>query len=386
MAGAMRVLYFIDSLVPAGAERSLAALAPAYRARGIQLEVAYLHDRPGVQADLESAGARLSSLAGAGGRVGWLRRAVALVRARRPDLVHTTLFEADLAGRVAARLVGVPVVSSLVNEQYGPAHLGNPQLQPWKVRAGQVVDALTARLAVRLHAVSTPVADVMARNLRIPRGRIDVVPRGRDPAVLGRRTPQRRARARSRLGLADDDQVVLIVARQDYQKGLDVLAQALVPLRQQVPRVRLLVAGRAGDQSDHLERLVQQLDLVDAVRLLGKRNDVADLLCAADVFVLPSRREGLPGAVLEAMALATPIVVSDLPTTREVVDENCALLVPPGAPEPLAEAIGVALTRPEEAARRATIARARFLERFTIDRVADEMVAFYERALTPSPR
>jgi len=377
----VRLLYLIDSLAPGGAERSLAALAPAYRARGVDLEVASLRDRRGVQGELETAGARLWSLTGGGGRVGAIRRARALIRERRPDLVHTTLFEADVAGRIGARLAGVPVVSSLVNEEYGPEHLGNPRLRQWKVRGVQVVDAATARLTVRLHAVSVPVADVMARRLRYPRARIDVVPRGRDPAALGDRTESRRRQARTALDLADDDRVVLAVCRQDHQKGLDVLVESIARLRGGGARVQLLVAGREGDQSTRLASRVTQLGLGASVRFLGERDDVADLLCAADVFALPSRREGLAGALLEAMALDAPVVASDIPATREVVDESSAGLVPPDDAGALADAIEAVFAHPEQAKRRSAVARVRFLDRFTVDRAADGMVAFYERVL-----
>ena len=130
----MRVLYLIDSLGPGGAERSLAAMAPAYVRRGVDLDVAYLIDRPGVHGDLEAAGARLFSLDGPGGRAGWAWRAERLIAARRPDLVHTTLFEADVAGRIGAGLAGAPVVSSLVNVAYGADHAATPGVRRWKVQ------------------------------------------------------------------------------------------------------------------------------------------------------------------------------------------------------------------------------------------------------------
>src|SRR5256885_15159329 len=114
----MRVLYVIDSLGPGGAEASLVALARLYPARGVELEVAYLQDRPGLQEALAATGARLTPLAGPGGRHGWVRRAAALARDRRPDLVHTTLFEADIAGRLAGASARVPIVSSIVNVGY----------------------------------------------------------------------------------------------------------------------------------------------------------------------------------------------------------------------------------------------------------------------------
>jgi glycosyltransferase involved in cell wall biosynthesis len=381
----VRLLYVIDSLVPAGAERSLEALAPHYAARGVRLDVAYLHERAGLQRELEDAGARLFSLAGRGGRAGWLARTVALVRRLRPDLVHTTLFEADVTGRAAARLAGVPVVSSLVNETYGPAHLGDPQLRRWKVRTAQLVDGATARFATRLHAVSAFVANTMASRLRFPRERIDVVPRARDPVRLGRRTPERRDATRVRLDVDSRSPLVLAVARQEHQKGLDVLLEALALVQREVTGARLIVAGRPGNQTPELLELVERLGLRDAVRFLGSRDDVPDLLCAADVLAVPSRREGFPGAIVEAMALELPIVASDLPQVREVVEASGASLVPPGSPEELAAEIARVLVDPGGAARRVERAQTRFRERLTVERVADEMIAFYGRALAGTP-
>jgi glycosyltransferase involved in cell wall biosynthesis len=367
--------------VPAGAERSLEMLAPRYAARGVRLDVAYLHARPGIHRQLETAGARVLSLAGRGGRAGWIARATSLTRSVGPDLVHTTLFEADVAGRVAARLARVPVVSSLVNEEYDRSHLGDPRLHRWKIRGGQLVDAATARLATRLHAVSEHVASTMARRLQFPRERIDVVPRGRDPELLGGRTPERREQARRALGFDDASPMLLAVARHEHQKGLDVLVDALVLVRRDVPDARLVVAGRYGNETQLLRERVSHLGLDDAVLLLGSRDDVADLLCAADLFVLPSRREGFPGSVVEAMALGAPVVATDLPQVREAVDPSCALLVAAGSSDELAGGVRGALADPDTAAARATRALRRFQERFTIDRVADEMLAFYARAL-----
>jgi glycosyltransferase involved in cell wall biosynthesis len=381
VAGGIRLVCVIDSLVPGGAERSLAALAPHYAARGVDLEVAYLHDRPGVQDELERAGAVLHWIGGRG-RVDWVRRLTELLTRRQPELVHTTLFESDIAGRIAARRAGVPVVSSLVSELYGPAHFGTPGLQHWKLRGAQFVDAMTARLTVRLHAVSAFVADSMAHRLHYPRDRIDAIPRGRDSRVLGTRTSSRRAAARERLGLAPDIRVLLAVARQEHAKGLDIVLEAMPEVQQRLARVHLLVAGQTGGASPTLCALVDRLHVGDSVTFLGARDDVADLLCAADLFVLPSRREGSPGAVIEAMALELPILVSDIPQMREVVDEDCAVLVAPGSPaHGFASSIESVFCEPAITTRRVHAARERFLDHFTIDHVADEMVAFYGRAI-----
>jgi glycosyltransferase involved in cell wall biosynthesis len=378
----LHVLYLIDSIaVAGGAEESLAMLAPVYRDLGITLDVAFLHDREGLQKELRSAGAELFPLAGPGGRAGWLKRTRSLIRHRRPDLVHTTLFEADLVGRVAARLAGTPVVSSLVNLSYGSEHHASPQVASWKLRGVQFLDAATAHLTTRLHAVSTAVADTMARHLRFPRERIDVVPRGRSPGRLGSRSTARRAMARSALGVSHDDVLLLAVARQEHEKGLDLLLRAMPLVREGLGEARLVVAGREGGQTEALRGLVHRHDLGKVVTFLGTRRDIPELLCAADVFVLASRREGFPGAVLEAMALEAPIVASDLPQVREAVGSDCALLTELGSVDGLARAILETLMEPSTARSRASRARERFLDHFTPAAVGTGMHAFYLRAL-----
>jgi glycosyltransferase involved in cell wall biosynthesis len=382
----VRLLYVIDSLGPGGAERSLAAMAPPYAGRGIELEVAFLHDRPGLQDELERAGARLFSLAGPGGRAARVRRVRRLVGDRRPDLVHTTLFEADLAGRAGARLAGVPVVSSLVNVAYGPDQAATPGVGRVKLRGAHLADALTARWVARFHANASHIADLMAPRLHIPRDRVEVIPRGRDPARLGERTRERSAGVRARLGVAARDPLLLAVARHEHQKGLDVLLEALPRVLERARGTRLLVAGREGNQTPLLEAAVARLGLGEAVSFLGARDDVADLLCAADAVVIPSRWEGLSNVLIEAMALQTPVVTSDLPTLVDAVDADSALLVPAGRPDRLADAVVGTLQAPGAAAERAVVAHRRFLRSFTIDRVADQMVAFYERAVAGSGR
>lgn len=376
----VKVLALIDSLITGGAEQSLVDMAPYLVAAGVDLEVATLHDRPGLQDELAAAGVPLTCLAGGGGRAGWVARATRLVRRHRPDLVHTTLFEADVVGRVASTLTGTPVVTSLVNVAYGPEQRATPGITATSLRAAQALDLVTATRAVRFQALSTLVADVMARRLRIPRSRIDVIPRGRNPMLLGTRTVERRIGARRALEVPDGAKLVVALARQEHQKGLDVLIDALPILLSRHPNVHVLLGGRPGNQTPLLHGKVENLGLASTARFIGIRRDVGDVLAAADVFVLPSRWEGLGSVLLEAMALEAPIVASDLPPVREVVDDH-ARLVAAGSPDRLAATLAATLNDPLSAAEQARHARKRFLELFTTERVSHQMAAFYQRAL-----
>jgi glycosyltransferase involved in cell wall biosynthesis len=380
--GRLHVLYLIDTLRPGGAERSLAALAPHYRDLGIKLDVATLVDTDGLQVELETGGAELFSVGPGGGRVGRARRFADLVRDRRPDLVHTTLFESDIIGRVGARAARTPVVSSLVNEAYGPEHAAEPGIRESRLRPAQALDALTARATVRMHAVSERVSVIMSRRLMYPRSRIDVIPRGRDPLVLGRRTTARRERVRGALGVAPATMVVLAVARQEPPKDLGTLVKAFARVRAVQMASHLYIAGRPGSATSNLERAIAELELGASVTLLGERADVADLLCAADVFVLSSRREGMPGSVIEAMALETPIVASDLPQVREIASDGCAMLVRAGDVDGFARAILDCENHRDSTKRRVECAFTRFGEHFTIADTARRMLGFYERCMT----
>jgi glycosyltransferase involved in cell wall biosynthesis len=377
----VRILYLIDSLVAGGAEQSLVTLAPEYARHDLDLDVAYLYERDNVlRPALEAADVPVHSVAGAGGRVGSVRRVRRLLRTQRPTLLHTTLFDSDVIGRCASVATGIPVVSSLVNEMYGAEQLRNPRIRRSRLRAAQFVDAATARRVTRFHAVSEYVANVMARRLHIRRGRIDVIPRGRDPAALGRRSASRRERARAHLCARAEHELLLAVGRHEYQKGFDVLLRTFAVLHRARPMTRLLFAGRDGNATSELHAAAIAHGVSDAVTFLGYRRDVPDLLCAADVYVAPSRWEGSPGGVIEAMALEIPIVASDIPTMREVLGPGeLAQFAAPDDADGLLGAITTALD--ESQALRTTAARARFLEKYTVAAVAGQMLGFYERAL-----
>lgn len=380
----MRVLQVIDSLAPGGAERSLVDLAPRLVERGVELALVVLHDGPGLADEMRAAGASVTVLDG-GSRPKWLASAVRLFRADRPDLVHTTLFEADVVGRMAARLAGVVSVSSLVTTPYGPEHLGEPGLSRFRVRQAQLADMATARLARRFRAVSVAVKEAYAQRLGLRPDRIDVIPEGRDPTRLGRRTDERRAAARTVLGVTNADSVVLAIGRLEPMKGFEVLIRSLPQLKERVPHARVFIAGRPGRSEPQLSRLVSDLGVEDAVQLLGHREDAADLLCGADVFVLPSHREGIPGALQEAMALEAPVVASDIGAVREALGpERPAELVPAGDVSQLAQAVARVLLDPDAARKKTDQARCRFLAEYDVALIANRMCDFYETALTGS--
>lgn len=377
----LKVLYIINGLGTGGAQRSLAEMLPGLMSRGIDPAIVCLyHQHEGVEADLRRRvkvhflqSGRLAS------RVLDLRRIIAQFH---PDLLHTTISEADLAGRVAAIGTAVPVLTSLVNTLYVPWRLADPNIHPLRFRAAKVVDRITARLSTHFHAITHAVKTDAVHTLGIPPDRISVIERGRDPRRLGEAAPARRAVVRRRLGLGTDDLILINVARQEFQKGQRYILDAFPAVAARQPEAVLLIAGRVGHATRDLLARYKRSPAGARISFLGHREDVPDLLAAADVFVFPSLYEGLGGALIEAMALGLPIVASDVPAIREVVEAGRnAFLVPPADERGLANAIRSLLDDPQRRQAFGRHSRRIFEARFTLDRSTAAMASLYERVV-----
>jgi glycosyltransferase involved in cell wall biosynthesis len=375
----LTVLFLIDSLGTGGAERALAEKLPHLRRLGIATICVALRPRDeGVQRELQADGFEVHVLDARG----FLSRLVALrrlLRARRPDLVETTLFHADLVGRVAAAGTGIPLVTRLVNTDYDPVRLQDPALGKTRFHVSRALDGWTARhLTSRVYANSEAVRTAAVRDLGLRSASVTVFREGRDPGRLVERSAERREAARAALGLDSGQEVLVTVGRQDFQKGHPFLLEALALLLPSRPRLVLLIAGRAGDSSRRLEALCTTLGIGAHVRFLGHRDDVPEVLAAGDLFAFPSLYEGLPGAVVEAMALGLPIVASDIAPVREAIGhEQNARLVAAADPVALAEAIRGVLDDPDTARTLGRRGRAQFETHGGIELVCGQLAAFY---------
>ena len=171
--------------------------------------------------------------------------------------------------------------------------------------------------------------------------------------------------------------IVLTVARLDPQKNLSDLIRAAA----QVPEARFLVAGE-GPMRSALESEIRAHALDGRVELLGFRSDVAELLRACDLFVLPSLFEGLPLSVLEAMAAGKPVIASRVGGTDEaVVHGETGILVPPSDPAALARAIRELLADPATAQAYGARGRARVAREFSVDAMVERVSALYDELL-----
>lgn len=366
----------IDSVGAGGAERSLLDLFPRLEARGVKGTLVCLHHREvGFEKEALESGIPIEFLKG-NNRFAKIRSLRRFVIQTAPSLIYTSLFEADLIGRLATVGLDVPVVVGLVNTAYDRARFSDPNVTPWKLRLVRTIDRLLGRLRTdHFHAISEAVKDSSVESLGIPAERITVVPRGRDPHRMGERTAERRATARHSLQLPDDAELIVTVGRQEYQKGQIYLIEAFPLVLASRPQARLLIVGRPGKETPRIVERIADLGLESAISVLGHRSDVLEVLAGSDLFVFPSLYEGAGGALIEAMALSLPAVVSDIPSLREVVEEGGnADLVPPGDTARLASSIVALLADPGRLHRYGKRSREIFDSEFDADRAMDRLV------------
>jgi sugar transferase (PEP-CTERM/EpsH1 system associated) len=310
------VLMMTDVTGRGGAEKALVDLAVRLDRTRFNVTVCATRSAGNYQPVLDEAGVRTIILDRTSRRdMHKLFGLVRLLRRERIHILHTHLFGSNTWGRVLGRLAGVPVV--IAHEHWS----SKSQREVW-------VDRLLYRLSDRILVPSEASKRIVMEMERIPARHISVLYNGVD---ISHFTPASGmgCEVRQELGLKCDELVVGTVGRLSPEKGgVDVLVRAVERLRQTHPRARLLVVGDGALRPD-LERVASELGS-NAI-FAGTRTDVARLLSAMDVFVLPSLKEAMPIALLEAMAMRLPVIATTVGGVPEIVDDGkTGLLVAPG--------------------------------------------------------
>jgi glycosyltransferase involved in cell wall biosynthesis len=357
------VCLLIGQLGLGGAEKQVVLLASGLRRRGIDAQVLVMFGGGEREEELRAAGVPVA-------RLGFRRcpftpgmfwanvrafgQLVRHLRRRRPAVLHAFLFHSYVIAAPAARLARVPVLVA------GRRSLGDFKGgRRWVLALERAATSATDLLIANADAVA---AD--ARNEEgVPAGKITVIYNGLPDAAfeIG---PPTGERARP---------VVLCVANLKSYKGHRFLVEAVAMLRTRGLDVTLVLAGD-GPERSALQALADRRG-VDA-RLLGTRTDVQTLLASADVVALPSLTEGLPNAVMEAMAAGRPVVATDVGGTAELLRDR-GILVPPRDAAALAEGLERLLTDPAYASRLAAAARAWVRENAALDTMIDRHIAVY---------
>ena len=325
MTGAPPIALMIESDGPGGAERMLLQLAVELRGRGRDVVpvgpargCGWLADQfRQLRFDAETFTLRgpIDPLCALG--------LVRMFRRRRVGVVHSHEFSMAVYGAAAARFARLPHVITM-HGGMGFADRGRRRTAlRWAARGSRA-----------FVAVSRPGAEALETSLSLPSGRCLVVENGIAPEAPSA------ADLRRELGLPGNALVLLAIGNLYAVKGHDVLLKALGGIGPALAGRpwRLLIAGR-GEEESALRATAARAGIAPWVSLLGLRADVADLLAAADLFVMPSRSEGLPLALLEAMFAGKAIVASRVGGIPNAVGGDGAVLVPPDDPGALAEGL-----------------------------------------------
>ena len=352
----MRILHLINDLRVGGAETLVRDLAPAQAALGLDVSAAVLsHSGSFVEDELRASG--IPILTGDAGiysprQVGFVRRA-----SRGFDLVHVHLWPAQLWAAL-----GVPRATPMVTTEQNTHNRRRDS-----PRLFRSPDALMYARFAQIIAVSDETARSLVEWAPGTKNKVTTI----ENALLIDRYAEAPPTPRSELGVPDGVPLIAILARLEPVKDIATLLDAVA----RVPDVFLAIAGD-GPLRPSLEAKAKNLGIAGRVRFLGRIAGVAGLLKAADLYVQPSRHEGFPRAVAEAMAAGLPVVVSDAPGFADLVGD-AAIRVPVGDPTALADAIRTVLADPGTF-------RAKFrrrVEKLDIDGSARRHEALYQAAL-----
>lgn len=363
-----RVIHLIPGEQWAGAEVQAVTLIEELRNVDVDVRaVVFHHGR--VEAALEQKGIAVTVIdQHAMGVSACLQHLTGCIQSVQPTVVHAHRYrETVLAAAALWPSSGLPLVRTVhgLPEPY----------RGWKaakmaVYRGLEWAAIRASRTI-LIAVSENVGAYLRR--RFPRAAVHVVPNGLDESTV---QPTRdRSSIRREWGVADDVPVIGFVGRLAPIKGADLFCQTAIRLGREFPSLHAVLVGE-GDQREELEARVRE-ERFGRLHFLGQRNDIGDVLRAIDVLVMPSRHEGLPMVLLEAMAAGRPVVATTVGGIPEVVENGwSALLVPPESVEALTQATRTALTDPQLMEALVKTAQ-HVVARYTAQRMAAQMVAVY---------
>jgi glycosyltransferase involved in cell wall biosynthesis len=351
----MKVVYFIDHLRPDGTQQVLRQLVVGLSTRGYQQTIVCINDSWDAQVvqDLRDGGADVRIVGKAALATGfgflatwfWLRR-------EQFQVAITFLFFADVFGRVLAHAAKVPRIISSLRAR----NIHYTSWQRFLVRQTmRCVDTVVLNSAATRGFAIAEEGARPEQIIIIPNGvNIDYSPNMIDRAAVW-----------AEFGLPDDSRLIGSIGRLTYQKGFDLLIAALGKIPDQ--HINLLIIG-SGDDELHLKAYAMELGVDDRVHFAGYRRDVLRLLRALDLYVHPARFEGMPNALLEAMAAGCPTIASAVDGNRELIEDGVnGWLTPVEDVSALAKTINSALNDRDEMRKRAAAAQQFIVSQFSVE-------------------
>jgi glycosyltransferase involved in cell wall biosynthesis len=368
----VRILFLSTSMGLGGADQQLLSAAQVLRDRAHEIRIVSLTPLGPMGLQARSLGLATDSLEMRRGVPDprGLARLVRIVRAWKPDVVHSHMVHANLMARVLRLLVPVPVLVSTIHNVYE----GGPLLMAGYRLTNGLVDHMTI--------ISQAAADRFVGERIVPGRLLTVIANGVDTDRMRNLPPEGRAALRGGMSVGDQQFVWLAVGRFEVAKDYPNMLRAFADVRAREPRAVLVIVGQGSLQAE-AEALTAELGLREAVRFLGARDDVPAVMSAADGYVMSSAWEGMPMVLLEAAAAGLPIVATAVGGNGEVVrDGESGFLVPARDSEVLRAGMLRLMALPEEQ-RRAMGERGREHVRanYGLQRVAERWERVYWDAL-----
>jgi glycosyltransferase involved in cell wall biosynthesis len=353
-----------------GTEEHVLELASRLDRKRFDVTVCTLKGDGVIARELRNRGVRVVALQG-GGKLDpcMLMRLWRLIRRERPDVIHAFLFWANLAGRVVAQFLRVPLCISSYHD-----------VEVRRIWYQLLADRLTVKWTHVMMCCSDAVRQSILSDIGGEESKYVTIPFGIDVS----RFNGKRSLRREDLGLHEGLPVIGTVCRLvEPKKGLGILLQAVAGFRERFPSpgLQLLIVGE-GPAYKGLREQSERLGIAPWVVFAGVRRDIPRLLPLLDVFVLPSLYEGFGIAILEAMAAGRPVIATEVGGIPEVViHRETGLLVPPGNPEALTDAIHWALSHPDDARALGIRGRERACRHFSIESVVRQHEELYDACM-----
>ena len=367
----IKIIEFITELSTGGAQVALTRLLAGLDRRRFELIICCLYNGDGAPArQIKSMGIRVIDLGMQEDkrRLDAFGRLYRLLRLEMPDILHTWLFHANIPGRVIGRLAGVPTI------------LSSERTMEMEGLSRRWLNRVTAPFANQILCVSQRVADYAVQEIGIPSNKILIIPNGIDLAPYQNLPEQ--SEARQRFGLPVASQLVGTVSRARPVKNLELLLEAFAILtsskESQPDGMHLAIVGD-GPLLPNLLAQTRRLGISNQVFFLGEQEDIPTFLAGLDVFVLSSQFEGLPNAVLEAMAAGLPVAATAVGGVPElVVPGETGLLVPSNEPQALALALSHLLADEPQRKRLGQAGQERVAHYFSIKNTVGQTAQLYE--------
>jgi glycosyltransferase involved in cell wall biosynthesis len=375
----MRIVQIADSISVGGAEKQLVVFAAMARQRGIDVTtISLIYDTDlSYESDLLELGSQVVHFRSR--QLFDLRRLATLTRFLRDgrfDLAHTHLVYGNMVGACAARMAGLPVVSTLHS---------TGRAKTTRDRFREALETFSLRtFPQRVIAVGYKVEE--AQRDRLGAKKLTILQNAVLPGA--EISAEKRQTIRQELCGALAGPILITAGRFATPKALHHMVSAFSQIAEQFPQAVLVMIGD-GPLFSEIKAQVDGLGLTDRIRLLGARSDVPELLAAADIYVSSSIWEGLPMAVLEAMMSGLPVVATAVGDIPHVLTDATGLIVPPGQPEALAEALSCLLSDAELRQSMGAAARRHAFANFSADLWMDRLLALYNEvrgAQAPLPK